>query len=123
MHSGDDLPAVHEEATLSEALLEMTRKRLGMTAIVDNEGRLQRVFTDGDLRRALNSNIDVRNARINEVMTRHPKTINADQLAAEAARLMEANKINGLIVVDPATACGRRPEHSRPAARQNCLIL
>lgn len=101
MHSGDDLPAVHEEATLSEALLEMTRKRLGMTAIVDNEGRLQGVFTDGDLRRALDSNIDVRNARINEVMTRHPKTINADQLAAEAALLMEANKINGLIVVDP----------------------
>jgi len=100
MHSGDELPSVHEDASLSEALVEMSRKRLGMTAVVDAQGRLIGLFTDGDLRRALDSDIDVRSAGIKEVMTRHPRTIGADQLAAEAARLMEAYKINGLIVVD-----------------------
>jgi len=100
MHSGAELPSVHEDASLSEALVEMSRKRLGMTAVVDAQGRLIGLFTDGDLRRALDSDIDVRSARISEVMTRHPRTIGADQLAAEAARLMEAYKINGLIVVD-----------------------
>ncbi|WP_159093392.1 CBS domain-containing protein, partial [Xanthomonas fragariae] len=100
MHGGDDLPQVPENASLSEALMEMSRKRLGMTAVVDNDGRLIGLFTDGDLRRALDSDIDVRSAGIAEVMTRNPKTIGADQLAAEAARLMEDYKINGLIVVD-----------------------
>jgi arabinose-5-phosphate isomerase len=100
MHGGDDLPSVREDASLSEALVEMSRKRLGMTTIVDADGTLLGLFTDGDLRRALDSDIDVRNTRIVEVMTRNPRTIGADQLAAEAARLMEAYKINGLIVVD-----------------------
>ncbi|WP_256661861.1 KpsF/GutQ family sugar-phosphate isomerase [Pseudomonas sp. Hp2] len=100
MHGGEDLPSVREDATVSEALMEMSRKRLGMTAIVDADGTLLGLFTDGDLRRALDSDIDVRNTRIAEVMTRNPRTIGADQLAAEAARLMEAHKINGLIVVD-----------------------
>jgi len=100
MHSGEELPKVRQDATLSEALVEMSRKRLGMTAVVDDEGRLIGLFTDGDLRRALDSDIDVRTAHINDVMTRHPRTIGADQLAAEAARLMEEYKINGLIVVD-----------------------
>ncbi|WP_434213141.1 KpsF/GutQ family sugar-phosphate isomerase [[Pseudomonas] boreopolis] len=100
MHGGEDLPSVRENATVSEALMEMSRKRLGMTAIVDADGTLLGLFTDGDLRRALDSDIDVRNTRIAEVMTRNPRTIGADQLAAEAARLMEAHKINGLIVVD-----------------------
>ncbi|HVJ37258.1 MAG TPA: KpsF/GutQ family sugar-phosphate isomerase [Stenotrophomonas sp.] len=100
MHSGDELPKVREDATLSAALVEMSRKRLGMTAVVDAQDRLIGLFTDGDLRRALDSDIDVRAAHISDVMTRHPRTIGADQLAAEAARLMEAYKINGLIVVD-----------------------
>jgi len=100
MHSGDELPKVREDATLSAALVEMSRKRLGMTAVVDAEDRLIGLFTDGDLRRALDSDVDVRAAHISEVMTRHPRTIGADQLAAEAARLMEAYQINGLIVVD-----------------------
>jgi len=100
MHSGDELPKVREDATLSAALVEMSRKRLGMTAVVDAEDRLIGLFTDGDLRRALDSDIDVRAAHISEVMTRQPRTIGADQLAAEAARLMEAYQINGLIVVD-----------------------
>ncbi|HEY0332477.1 MAG TPA: KpsF/GutQ family sugar-phosphate isomerase [Stenotrophomonas sp.] len=100
MHGGAELPSVGEDASVSEALMEMSRKRLGMTAVVDGQGRLIGLFTDGDLRRALDSELDVRSARISEVMTRHPKTIGADQLAAEAARLMEAHKINGLVVVD-----------------------
>ncbi|RBJ54820.1 CBS domain-containing protein, partial [Xanthomonas oryzae] len=100
MHAGDDLPRVREDASLSEALMEMSRKRLGMTAVVDNDERLIGLFTDGDLRRALDSDIDVRSAGIAQVMTRNPRTIGADQLAAEAARLMEDYKINGLIVVD-----------------------
>ncbi|MCH6483242.1 KpsF/GutQ family sugar-phosphate isomerase [Pseudoxanthomonas sp. LH2527] len=101
MHAGDDVPRVDVGATLSEALVEMSRKRLGMTAVVDGDGRLAGLFTDGDLRRTLdNPALDVRSARIADVMTRAPKTIGADQLAVEAARLMETHKISGLIVVD-----------------------
>ncbi len=102
MHSGDDLPRVGSDASLSEALLEMSRKRLGMTSIVDGAGKLVGLFTDGDLRRALDTDLDVRSAKIADVMTRQPRTIGADKLAVEAARLMETHKINGLIVVDAA---------------------
>ncbi|XDY84638.1 KpsF/GutQ family sugar-phosphate isomerase [Stenotrophomonas rhizophila] len=100
MHSGEELPQVDADASLSEALLEMSRKRLGMTAVVDANQRLIGLFTDGDLRRALDTELDVRSAKIAEVMTRNPRTIGADQLAAEAARLMETHKITGLMVVD-----------------------
>ncbi len=101
MHSGDDVPRVLADAMLSEALVEMSRKRLGMTAIVDSEQRLLGLFTDGDLRRALDDrNVDVHNTRIADVMTRSPKTIGSDALAVEAAQLMEAHKIGGLLVVD-----------------------
>lgn len=100
MHSGEDLPCVREDATVSQTLVEISRKRLGMTAVVDSDGKLLGLFTDGDLRRALDTDIDVRHTRIADVMTRNPKTIEAGQLAAEAARLMETHKISGLIVVD-----------------------
>ena len=100
MHSGDELPKVGADATLGEALMEMSRKRLGMTAVVDAEDHLLGLFTDGDLRRALDRDLDVRNTPIAALMTRNPRTIGADQLAAEAARLMESRQINGLIVVD-----------------------
>ncbi|WP_460732342.1 KpsF/GutQ family sugar-phosphate isomerase [Lysobacter tyrosinilyticus] len=101
MHAGDDVPRVEADATLSEALVEMSRKRLGMTAIVDAEGRLLGLFTDGDLRRALDDkNVDVRSTRIADVMTRSPKTIGSNALAVEAAQLMEAHKIGGLLVID-----------------------
>ena len=100
MHTGEDLPSVGADASLSEALVEMSRKRLGMTAVVDADGVLIGLFTDGDLRRALDSALDVRTAKIADVMTRNPRTIGADQLAVEAARQMETQKINGLIVVD-----------------------
>ena len=103
MHSGDEVPRVREDATLSEALMEMSRKRLGMTAVVDAGDRLIGLFTDGDLRRTLDdAALDVRTAMIAQVMTRQPRTISADQLAVEAARLMETHKISGLIVVDEA---------------------
>lgn len=103
MHAGDDVPRVQATATLGEALVEMSRKRLGMTSVVDADGRLLGLFTDGDLRRTLDdAALDVRTAMIADVMTRNPRTIAADQLAVEAARLMESHKISGLIVVDEA---------------------
>ena len=101
MHTGADVPRVPLEASLGDALMEMSRKRLGMTAVVDADDRLQGLFTDGDLRRTLdNATVDMRTARIGDVMTRQPRTITADRLAVEAARLMETHKIGGLIVVD-----------------------
>ncbi len=100
MHAGDDVPRVADSATLGEALMEMSRKRLGMTAVVDDDGRLAGLFTDGDLRRALDSGADVRGTRIDEVMTRDPKAIGADDLAVEAAQMMETHKINALLVLD-----------------------
>ena len=102
MHAGDAIPAVRSGATLAAALLEMSRKRLGLTAIVDADERLIGIFTDGDLRRTLDAgNVDVQSTLIDTVMTRNPVTIGAQQLAAEAAHLLEERKIgSGLIVVD-----------------------
>ncbi|MFZ5638267.1 MAG: KpsF/GutQ family sugar-phosphate isomerase [Pseudomonadota bacterium] len=101
MHAGDDIPRVGPDATLGDALLEMSRKRLGMTAVVDPDGRLLGLYTDGDLRRSLaDPATDVRSTRIDRVMTRTPVTIDADALAVEAAQLMEAHKINALLVLD-----------------------
>ena len=100
MHSGEELPQVDIQASLSQALVEMSRKRLGMTAVVDDGGRLLGLFTDGDLRRALDQGVDVRQTPIAEVMTRNPRTVRAGQMATEAAHLMEQHRINGLVVVD-----------------------
>ena len=101
MHAGDDVPRVGPHATVSEALVEMSRKRLGMTAVVDDDGRLLGLYTDGDLRRSLDdADVDLRGTRIEAVMTRAPRTIDADALAVEAAQLMETHKINALLVVD-----------------------
>ncbi|MFQ5487632.1 MAG: KpsF/GutQ family sugar-phosphate isomerase [Gammaproteobacteria bacterium] len=102
MHSGATIPMVSETARLSDALVEMSNKGLGMTAVVDNEQRLVGIFTDGDLRRTLDHRIDLHDARVADVMTRDGKTVSADMLAAEALQLMEANKINGLFVLDEA---------------------
>ncbi|WP_240126543.1 KpsF/GutQ family sugar-phosphate isomerase [Thermomonas alba] len=101
MHVGEAVPKVGPEATLSDALLEMSRKRLGMTAVVDAEDRLLGVYTDGDLRRSLNDPaIDPRQVRIAQLMTRSPRTIAPEALASEAAQMMEAYKIQGLLVTD-----------------------
>ena len=101
MHTGDDIPRVGPDASLGEALLEMSRKRLGVTAVVDADGRLLGLFTDGDLRRTLGDRrVDVYATTIGEVMTRDPVTIGSEALAVEAARLMETRKINALVVLD-----------------------
>jgi len=100
MHTGAAIPAVPAEASLGDALLEMSSKRLGMTAITDHEGRLLGLFTDGDLRRTLNQAGNVHTTPIAQVMTRNPITIGSDALAAEAVHLMEVHKINALLVVD-----------------------
>ena len=100
MHGGDALPRVGAGASVAEALVEMSRKRLGMTAVVDDGGRLLGLFTDGDLRRAHDQGVDVRQTPIAEVMTRNPRTVRAGQMATEAAHLMEQHRINGLVVVD-----------------------
>jgi arabinose-5-phosphate isomerase len=100
MHSGSEIPVVSHGASLREALLEMTSKGLGMTAIVDDARRLIGILTDGDLRRLLQRGIDVYTAKITDVMTKDPKTTTADRLAAEVVERMRADKINGLVVVD-----------------------
>jgi arabinose-5-phosphate isomerase len=101
MHTGEDIPCITPDATLADALMEMTRKRLGMTAVVDAQRHLLGVFTDGDLRRALDDqDVNLRGVPVAELMTLGPKTINADKLAAEAAQLMEKHQIHALLVVD-----------------------
>ena len=100
MHKDDAVPSVPESATIRDALLEMTRKGLGMTAVVDSAGRLVGIYTDGDLRRTLDRDVDFRNTPIREVMTRQPKTLTMHLLAVEAVAMMEEKKINGVIVID-----------------------
>ncbi len=103
MHSGDAVPRVFADTSLSDALVEMSRKRLGMTAVVDQAGGLLGLYTDGDLRRTLDDkSVDLRTTPIGQVMTREPKTIDSGALAVEAARMMEAHKINALLVLDDA---------------------
>lgn len=101
MHVGEQVPAVAESASISETLVEMTRKGLGMAAVVDTDHRLMGIFTDGDLRRTLDDDqIDLRTTSVRSLMNAKPKTILADKLAVEAARLMEDFKIHALLVVD-----------------------
>lgn len=109
MHRGDALPLVTDDVTLRVALLEMTEKQLGMTGVVNAAGTLTGVFTDGDLRRALDNNAHI-NTPIAQVMTAAPKTAHPDMLAAEALKLMQDRKINGLIIVD---------EHNKPVGAMN----
>ena len=112
MHSGDRLPAVREDASLQDALMEMTAKGLGMTAVLDARGHLSGVFTDGDLRRCFDTGHDLRQARVGEVMTRGGIRIEQGQLAAEALKLMDDKKINALLVVDrDGQLCGALNMH------------
>ncbi len=110
MHSGERFPQVSPHTSVKDALLEMTRKGLGLTAVIDEQGRLAGIFTDGDLRRTLDKPIDLANTRIDAVMTKACKTAQAGHLAAEALNIMEQFKIGGLIVVD---------EHERPVGALN----
>ncbi len=100
MHTGDRVPAVATTVTLRDALLEMTDKGLGMTAVVDDEGRILGIFTDGDLRRTLDDGADIRGTLIRDVMHVDCKTVPESMLAAEALHILEENKITGLLVAD-----------------------
>ena len=100
MHKGERIPFVLEGTPLADGLLEISNKGFGMTAILDNEHKLIGLFTDGDLRRAFDSRIDMLTTSIDQVMTTNCKTIEADILAAEALTIMEQNKITGLLVTD-----------------------
>ncbi|MDA0705474.1 MAG: KpsF/GutQ family sugar-phosphate isomerase [Proteobacteria bacterium] len=100
MRIDNAIPAVAPDVFLTDGLLEMTEKGLGMTAVVDAQGRIAGIFTDGDLRRALDDGVDVRTTRMKTIMHTHCKTITADVLAVEAVRVMEENKITSLLVSD-----------------------
>lgn len=100
MHSGPELPSVNHKDKLSDALTEMTSKGFGMTAVVDQENTLIGIFTDGDLRRSINTNIDLNTVTVEHVMTPNPQSANADMLAAEALHMMQTSKITALIISD-----------------------
>ncbi len=100
MRSGDEVPAVSTDVSLRDGLMEMTQKGLGMTAIVDNDYKIVGIFTDGDLRRALDDGADVHKTRMSDVMHTGCKTTSADILAAEAVHILEENKITSLLVAD-----------------------
>ena len=100
MRSGDRIPAVDADVTLRDALLEMTEKGLGMTAVVDADNKILGIFTDGDLRRTLDTGADIRTTMIRDVMHTNCKTTSAEVLAAEALHILEENKITSLLVAD-----------------------
>ena len=100
MHSGDRIPAVMSDVSLRDGLMEMTDKGLGMTAIVSDDRTLEGIFTDGDLRRTLDSGADIHSTRIRDVMHSNCKTISPDILAAEALHILEENKITSLVVTN-----------------------
>jgi arabinose-5-phosphate isomerase len=102
MRTGDAVPRVRPTTILGEGLLEMSKKGLGMTVVVDPKDKIVGVFTDGDLRRALDNRIDIHNTRMSKIMTRSPKSISAQSLATEAVHLMETHRITALPVTDAA---------------------
>jgi arabinose-5-phosphate isomerase len=103
MHKGDAMPLVERSTQLSDVVREMSRKTLGMTCVVDSEGRLEGVVTDGDLRRQLSRRGELLNLTAADVMTATPVTIGRQLLAVEALRLMEQRKITSVVVIDPRT--------------------
>ena len=100
MRTGEDIPQVSPDARLTTGLLEMSQKGLGMTAIVDAQARILGIFTDGDLRRALDADMDIQKLAMHEIMHIQCKTTTSDILAAEAVHLMEENQITSLLVAD-----------------------
>ena len=100
MHTGEELPAVALNTTVADALIEMTRKRLGMTTILASDNRLLGIFTDGDLRRSLDKKIDLQSTLVQEVMSLHAKTITPDALAVDALNIMDTYKISVLVVLN-----------------------
>ncbi len=100
MRKGKDNPVIHQEKTVKEALLVMTKTRLGATSVVDSSGKLVGFFTDGDLRRRLQKEEKILNKKIHTVMTKNPKTITHDRLAIEAAKMMQEKKFDNIPVVN-----------------------
>ncbi len=100
MHQGEEFPSVSEDTSITDALLEMTRSRLGMTTVLSADGRLVGLFTDGDLRRTIEAQVNILKTSISEVMTKNCTTVEIGMLAFEALKIMEDNKINGLIITD-----------------------
>ncbi|HLY95874.1 MAG: KpsF/GutQ family sugar-phosphate isomerase [Sideroxydans sp.] len=100
MHSDDRIPAVPQDATLADAVLEISRKGLGMTAIVDDDQRLLGIYTDGDLRRTLEKKVDFSTTPVSSLMSHNPRSISPDALAVDAVQLMEQYNISQLPVVD-----------------------
>lgn len=100
MRPAAQVPSIHGKAELSEALMVMTRGGLGMTAVLDDSHAVVGIFTDGDLRRSIERGIDIRTARLTEIMTAHPQSIHPDALAVEAAETMERLRISQLLVLD-----------------------
>ena len=100
MHQGGEVPLVTERAKLSDALMEMTDKGMGMTAIINENGALTGIFTDGDLRRALDRKVDVHDCIVSQVMTKDCITVTPDMLAAETLKIMQENKINAVLILD-----------------------
>jgi arabinose-5-phosphate isomerase len=118
MATGDDIPSVPATASVMEAIREISRKRLGMTAVLEADGRVAGIFTDGDLRRLLERGTSVRDLRVAEVMTRSPLTIDPGALAAEAAQLIESTRKNQLLVIDEGgRLVGALHAHDLTAAR------
>ena len=100
MRTGDRLPHVPDSASVADAVAEMSRSRMGITAVLDASGRVTGIFTDGDLRRTIGLVTDFRGTPITRVMTRNPRSIEPDRLAVEALQLMESHKVNQVLVVD-----------------------
>ena len=100
MRTGTNAPRIGQNASVLDGMLEMSRGRMGMTAVLDDAGRVVGIFTDGDLRRNIEKGTDMRATRIDAVMTRNPRTLGPDRLAAEAVEIMERNKVNQLLVID-----------------------
>jgi len=106
MHTGDEVPVVYSRDTLSKGLIEMSQKALGMTAIVDEKDQLVGIFTDGDLRRTLESNIDIKTTKMRQVMTKNPFVLPADTLAYNALNLHSRKKITSIIVTNENKVIG-----------------
>jgi len=100
MHKGEDLPTIEMNQSIAQAIMQMTHSRLGMCAVVDARGQLAGVVTDGDLRRNVEQLGDIRTRAVKHIMTRNPRTIRVDELAAAAAELMQNHRIQGLLVLD-----------------------
>ncbi|EEW09703.1 Arabinose 5-phosphate isomerase [Vibrio mimicus VM573] len=111
MHSGEALPKVPPQALIRDALLEISQKGLGMTAVVDEQDTLLGIFTDGDLRRILDKRIDIHTTAIADVMTRQPTVAHPNLLAVEGLNLMQAKRINGLMLVDDNKLVGALNMH------------